>query len=49
MCALIGGKCLGVCFPLSRVTYLPCLPKQKEFLWEHQSDENKKRKLQVCI
>lgn len=49
MCALIGGKSLDVCFPLSGVTYLPCLPEQKEFLWEHQSDENKKRELQVCI
>lgn len=49
MCALIGGKSLDVCFPLSGVTYLPCLPEQKEFLWEHQSDENEKRELQVCI
>lgn len=49
MCAVIGDKCLGVCFPLSGVTYLLRLPEQKEFLWEHQSDENKKRELQVCI
>lgn len=29
--------------------HLLCLPERKEFSWEHQSEENKKSELQVCV
>lgn len=36
--------------PLGNIhSHLPCLPEQKEFPWEHQSDGKQKRELRVCV